>query len=135
MNWRLLLLWLGRRTIISTDICCFIGSWIKLFSAIVLRLQIKVRDCSERLNLLNGARMNLTLMFEVLGPFMLSFQIFWSRISWNLTKFQFIQTILIQLYFYGVRMSWNFVRFHEILNPIDAENFRLLSWQTKKFHS
>ena len=31
-----------------------------------------------------------------------------------------------------VRMSWNFVRFHEIINPIDAEDFWFLSWQTKK---
>ena len=34
-----------------------------------------------------------------------------------------------------VRMSWNFVRFQEILNQKEAKNFRLLSWQTKKFYS
>ena len=33
------------------------------------------------------------------------------------------------------RMSWKFVRFHEITNQRDAENFRFLSWQTKKFYS
>ena len=31
-----------------------------------------------------------------------------------------------------VWMSWNFVRFHKIKNQKDAENFRFLSWQTKK---
>ena len=32
-------------------------------------------------------------------------------------------------------MSWNFVRFHKILNKTDAENYKFLSWQTKKFYS
>ena len=33
-----------------------------------------------------------------------------------------------------VRMSWNFVLLPEILNQTDAENFRFLSWWTKKFY-
>ena len=42
------------------------------------------------------------------------------------------------IFLWGIRvvqMNWNFVRFHEIINQRDAEHFRFLSWQTKKFYS
>ena len=40
----------------------------------------------------------------------------------------FIQTWGVKV----VWISWNFVRFHEMIIQRDAENFRFLSWQTKK---
>ena len=42
------------------------------------------------------------------------------------------------IFLWGVKviwMSWNFFRFHKITNQRDAENFKFLCWQTKKFHS
>ena len=41
----------------------------------MLRLQIKIRDCSERLNLLKGNAINLTLTCQVLGLPILSTQV------------------------------------------------------------
>ena len=41
----------------------------------MLRLQIKIRDFSERLNLLKGDAMNLTLTCQVLGLLILSTQV------------------------------------------------------------
>ena len=52
-----------------------------------------------------------------------------SEIGWNLTS------PLKKCPLNVVWMTWNFLTFHEILNQIDAENFRFLSWQTKKFYS
>ena len=52
-------------------------------------------------------------------------------ISWN---FQYI-FVWFRIFLCGIkvaRMSWNFVRFNEIINPINAEDFWFLSWQTKK---
>ena len=54
-------------------------------------------------------------------------------VSWNLTKYQLIQTFFISIFCIGWRiLSWNFARFHEILFQTDAESFSFLSWKNKK---
>ena len=52
-------------------------------------------------------------------------------VSWNI---QYI-SVWFRIFLCGIKvvqMSWNFVRFQKIINPIDAEDFWFLSWQTKK---
>ena len=61
--------------------------------------------------------------------------------SWNFQdlferEFKVIQLIQIISFFLSiVWLSWNCVRFHKIIFQIDAENFSVLSWKTKKFYS
>ena len=59
----------------------------------------------------------------------------WKGISWNLKKFQLIQTILFPLFLFLFWLTKIFVRFHEILFQTDVESSSFLSWKTKKFSS
>ena len=69
---------------------------------------------------------NKTFLFVKIEIWNFQHLCIWFRISWNLTKFQLIQTTFIphrNSCMNVVWMSWNFVRFHEILN----QNIRKLN--------